>query len=150
MVSPRTGAASFVYLRIAEKLGEDKSIFLGENDAGLVRVIEQKISVPQIEQLKNEGFKDSDLELIIPLRTLRDRKKKNKPLTQDESDRALRLLRIQSTAEQTFGDADKADRWLHKSLSLLDGRTPMEYSATDAGGRVVEKILAKIAWGAAA
>lgn len=61
----------------------------------------------------------------------------------------MRLVSIQSLAEETFGDADKANRWLRKELSQLGGETPMTIVQTETGARVIETILGKIAWGAA-
>jgi putative toxin-antitoxin system antitoxin component (TIGR02293 family) len=71
-------------------------------------------------------------------------------LTIEESDRAVRLLRIQTLAEDTFGSKEKSALWLRRALSELDGETPLDIAQTEAGARVIETILAKIAWGAAA
>jgi putative toxin-antitoxin system antitoxin component (TIGR02293 family) len=68
----------------------------------------------------------------------------------EESDRAVRLARIQSLAEETFADAGKANLWLRKQLAELGGETPLNVAQTEAGARVIETILGKIAWGAAA
>jgi len=62
----------------------------------------------------------------------------------------VRLLRIQTLAEDTFGDRDKASRWLRRPLAALDGETPLDVAQTETGARVIETVLAKIAWGAAA
>ncbi len=67
----------------------------------------------------------------------------------DESDRAARLARARALAEETFADSHKADRWLHRELSLLDGRRPIDLIRTHVGARMVEDLLASIAWGAA-
>lgn len=87
---------------------------------------------------------------VIRQRTRRHRADKQQPLTIEESDRAVRLLRVQSLAEQTFGDPDKAGRWLRRPLAEPGGETPLAIAQTEAGGRVIEIILGKIAWGAAA
>jgi putative toxin-antitoxin system antitoxin component (TIGR02293 family) len=68
----------------------------------------------------------------------------------DESDRAVRLLRIQILAEDTFGEDEKASRWLRRPLTELGNETPLAVAQTEAGARVIETILGKIAWGAAA
>lgn len=64
-------------------------------------------------------------------------------------DDSAKLVRIQTIAEETFGNADKAHTWLRRPLAELNGETPLDLAQTDAGARVVELILAKIAWGAA-
>ena len=86
---------------------------------------------------------------MINGRTLLHRKNRNEPLTPDETDKLVRLTRIQSIAEEVFEDAEKADRWLRQPLNILDDRTPLEFAGTEPGARVVEQLLAKIEWGAA-
>jgi len=68
----------------------------------------------------------------------------------DESDRALRFLRVQKVAKDTFSDVDKADRWLRRPLKELRGVSPLFVVETEAGTHVVGTILANIAWGTAA
>ena len=55
----------------------------------------------------------------------------------EESDRAARVARTIALAEKTFANRDKADRWLHKRLNALGGRTPMEFIRTGADARPV-------------
>jgi putative toxin-antitoxin system antitoxin component (TIGR02293 family) len=71
-------------------------------------------------------------------------------LTVEQTDRAIRLARIRSMAQSVFGDAEKANRWLREKLGILDGNAPVEFAQTESGVCVVEQILAKIDWGAAA
>ena len=71
-------------------------------------------------------------------------------MTVEESDRLVRLARLQAVAADVLGDAGKADRWLRARLSILDGKCPLDVGKTEAGARVVEQMLAKIDWGAAA
>ena len=70
-------------------------------------------------------------------------------LTLDETDRAARLTRVQTLAEDTFGDHEKANRWLRRALTELGGEAPLDIAQTGAGARVMVTILGKIAWGAA-
>jgi len=65
------------------------------------------------------------------------------------SDHATRLARIQSVAEDVFGDAQKANRWLHEKLEILHGNSPIELAQTESGAQAIERILARIDWGAA-
>ncbi len=71
-------------------------------------------------------------------------------LTIEESERVVRLTRIQARAEDVFGDVQKANRWLRESLPILDGKAPLELARTESGARLIEQLLAKIDWGAAA
>jgi uncharacterized protein (DUF2384 family) len=66
----------------------------------------------------------------------------------EESDGAVRLLRIQTIAEEAFGN-DKAHLWLRSSLAVLRGETPLAVAQTEAGARMIGTIIGKIAWGSA-
>ena len=67
----------------------------------------------------------------------------------ERSDLAVRLARIKALVEETFGDSRKAHGWLRRELPVLDGRRPIDLARTQAGARMVEDLLASIAWGAA-
>jgi len=104
-----------------------------------------------LQGLSKAGISDQEIEqFVIPQRTRRHRAEKKQPLTIEESDRAVRLLRVQTLAEDTFGNVDKANAWLRRPLSELHGEAPLAAAQTEAGARVIETILGKIAWGAAA
>lgn len=66
----------------------------------------------------------------------------------EPSDQAVRLARLKALAEETFGDSRKAHRWLHQELWALDRRRPIDLAGTEVGARMVESLLANIAWGA--
>jgi putative toxin-antitoxin system antitoxin component (TIGR02293 family) len=68
------------------------------------------------------------------------------PLSEAESDRALRVARIADEAERVFGDSDKARRWLSAGSHIL-GAKPLDLLATDAGAREVEAELIRIDFG---
>jgi putative toxin-antitoxin system antitoxin component (TIGR02293 family) len=72
------------------------------------------------------------------------------PYSIEESDRVVRLTRIQALAEDVFGDVQRANRWLREPLGILDGKSPLEVARTEAGARLIEQLLAKLDWGAAA
>jgi putative toxin-antitoxin system antitoxin component (TIGR02293 family) len=57
------------------------------------------------------------------------------------------LARVVATAEEVFGDAGKAHRWMRAPLPKLDGRTPLEVAATELGARSIETVLWEIAYG---
>jgi len=57
---------------------------------------------------------------------------------------------VQALAEDVFGDAGKANRWLREGLGIFGGKSPLELAQTETGARVVEQTLAKLDWGAAA
>ena len=133
-------------------LGGRKAIGVSVNtDADMTRAVEGGFSVTTVDALKRRGVRDGEISLlIIKPRTLSHRKAGSGKLTVEESDRAARVARVIALAERTFANRAKADIWLHKSLVFLDGRRPIDLIQTTSGTRLVEDILAKIAWGAAA
>jgi putative toxin-antitoxin system antitoxin component (TIGR02293 family) len=83
----------------------------------------------------------------IPQRTLTRRITQNSRLTAAESDRAVRLAQVYSTAAETLGDGDKAAAWLKTPNRALRGGRPLDQLDTDPGVREVEDVLGRIAYG---
>ncbi len=137
---------------VARKLGGES--ILGTNvrtQADLALAVRNRLPLSTLAGLAQAGLSDREIEtFVIPQRTRRHRAAKNQPLTVDESDRAVRLLRIQTLAEEAFEGKEKAHLWLRRPLTELDGEAPLVVAQTEAGTRVIETILGKIAWGAAA
>jgi putative toxin-antitoxin system antitoxin component (TIGR02293 family) len=122
------------------------------SEVDLARVVSARIPLRALVYVQRNGFfSDAELQhFVIPARTRRHRREKKERLTVDESDRLVRLTRIQALAEDVFADSVKANRWLREPLGELGGTPPLELAQTEAGARVVEQILAKVDWGAAA
>ncbi|CDZ62132.1 type II RES/Xre toxin-antitoxin system antitoxin [Neorhizobium galegae] len=137
---------------VARKLGGQAVLgVIVRSQADLALAVRNRLPLATLRGLTLAGLSDQEIEkFVIPQRTRRHRANKHQSLTIDESDRAVRLLRIQSLAEDTFGDKDKANRWLRRTLTELGGETPLDVAQTEAGARVIETVLGKIAWGAAA
>jgi putative toxin-antitoxin system antitoxin component (TIGR02293 family) len=113
--------------------------------------VRNRLPLSTLKGLERAGLSDQEIDkFVIPQRTRRHRADKKQPLTVDESDRAVRLLRVQTLAEDTFDDVEKANRWLRRPLGELGNEAPLAVAQTEAGARVIEAILGKIAWGAAA
>ena len=138
--------------RVFRKLGGRQGLGAEVSSEGdLARLVHRGLRFSVIGHVERAGFSKQEIErFIIPARTLRHRKIKREPLTLEESDRVVRLTRIQAIAEDVFGDTAKANRWLREGLGILDGKSPLEVARSEAGARLVEQILAKIDWGAAA
>ena len=84
--------------------------------------------------------------LGLPVRTMA-RRKDEKHLTADESDRFYRLARIVTHAEDVFSDMNKVRRWLAHTNRALGGATPLSLLGTDEGARQVDNILGRIEYG---
>src|SRR5450631_3284578 len=92
------------------------------SEADLARLVHRRIPLRARIYVKRGGFSYQEIgRFIIPERTQRHRNAKIHPLTVEESDRAVQLTRIQALTEDVFGDAEKANRWLHENLPILDG-----------------------------
>jgi putative toxin-antitoxin system antitoxin component (TIGR02293 family) len=135
---------------IARKLGGKAVLGIAiHSQADLALAVQKRLPLSALKGLVQAGLTEQEIErFVIPPRTRRHRAERRQPLTVDESDRAVRLLRIQTLAEETFGDTDKAGRWLRRPLAELRGEAPLVIAQTEAGVRVIETILGKIAWGA--
>ena len=143
---------STVVEEVARKLG-GQSVLGGSvrSQADLALAVRRRLPLVALKGLAQAGLTEQEIErYVIPQRTRRHRADKKQPLTIEESDRAVRLLRIQTIAEDTFGSKEKANTWLRRPLAELNGETPLDVARTEAGARFIETILAKIAWGAAA
>lgn len=143
---------SDVVEEVARKLGGPS--VLGQDvrsQADLALAVRRRLPLVALKGLAQAGLTEQEIErFVIPQRTRRHRAERKQPLTIEESDRAVRLLRIQTVAEDAFRSKDKANAWLRRPLAELRGETPLDVAQTEAGTRVIETILAKIAWGAAA
>ncbi|MBK1622198.1 antitoxin Xre/MbcA/ParS toxin-binding domain-containing protein [Afifella marina] len=143
---------SMLVEEVARKLG-GPSVLGGavRTQAELARAVENRLPLAALKGLAEAGLSEQEIDrFVLPQRTRRHRSEKKQKLTVEESDRAVRLLRLQTLAEETFGDRQKAHIWLRRPLAELHGETPLVVAQTDAGARVIETVLGKIAWGAAA
>ena len=76
--------------------------------------------------------------------TLRQRIDSGEPLTVNENDSALRLVRVMDMAERVFGEPEKARRWLRKANRGLDGVVPLDLLDSESGAHIVEETLQQI------
>lgn len=143
---------SSVIEEVGRKLGGEA--VLGRDirsQADLALAVRERLPLGTLKGLSEAGLSESEIErFVIPQRTRRHRAERKQPLTMEESDRAVRLLRLQTIAEETFGDRKKAGLWLRRPLAELGGETALDIAQTETGARVIETVLAKIAWGSAA
>jgi putative toxin-antitoxin system antitoxin component (TIGR02293 family) len=135
------------YRRIETKLG----IVPVRSDRDLERLVAGCLELSSLESLSNHGMSDEEIyAFIVPRRTLTHRKTRNQPLSHEESDRAVRMVRIISQAEEVFGDDTKAARWLRKPKARFDDNSPLEMARSEAGARIVEEMLLQLDYGFAA
>lgn len=106
---------------------------------------EEYLTVDDIETAWAPRFDRTEIEdIVIPRRTMARRKAASTRLTQDETDRAVRLARIQLEADRVFANPQKASRWLRTPRPSLSGQTPLSLLRTEAGAMVVSEVLGQI------
>lgn len=91
-----------------------------------------------------------DPALVAASSTLRRRASKNEALTVEESERLMRIARVTSLAEALYDDEARAKRWLEKPGAFVPGEppiTPLALAATEAGARIVESVIQRVAYG---
>lgn len=75
---------------------------------------------------------------IVPVATYKRRKE---TLSRIESQRTERLARVVATAYHVWDNPGDTMHLLSHPHPALDGKTPVEYSATELGARLVEEML---------
>src|SRR5262245_33273324 len=84
--------------------------------------------------------------LHLPPRTFA-RRKLERRLSPDESDRLFRLVRIAAQAVQVLGSEERASLWLRRPNRALGGEPPIAMLDTDLGARQVEEVLGRVEHG---
>jgi putative toxin-antitoxin system antitoxin component (TIGR02293 family) len=92
------------------------------------------------------SLKDLSVVLGVPERTLA-RRRRERRLRPDESDRLVRLARIAAYAEEVLGGRAKAADWLRTPNRALGNAPPVARLDTDLGTRQTEAVLGRIAHG---
>ncbi|WP_397453189.1 antitoxin Xre/MbcA/ParS toxin-binding domain-containing protein [Pseudomonas sp. NA-150] len=106
-------------------------------------LIRAGVSLVAIDNLSSHGINAVNIG-IINARTLRHRRSKGEPLSQEEGDRLYRVSKIVVLAEQVFGTKDKAAHWLNKHQTAFGGLTALEVAATTPGYIAAEETLERI------
>jgi putative toxin-antitoxin system antitoxin component (TIGR02293 family) len=116
-----------------------------------VRTVRQGLEISAVEAFVRSGAISYGeiYAIVMPRKTLSNRRTVG-TLTADQSDKLVRVGRIISKAETTFGSAEKAAQWLRRPTQPLNGEQPLRMLDTEAGARVVEELLLKIDHGIAA
>lgn len=111
----------------------------------VVRLIERGLPTSVIANLIRRGISRQEaFGIIINPRTFKHRKNKKQPLSREESERAVRTVRVISRAQAVLGDQGKALEWMRAPKKRFGGKTPMQMLATEPGGRLVDEMLVQI------
>ena len=137
-------------LLIAERLGGEIILRTSiRSDLELADLIHDGIPTGSVDAVLSSGLLQPDelYELVVPRRTLAHRKEKQGTLSPEQSDRLTRVVRILARAEEALGERDRAMRWMRKENRALAGRRPLDLLESDAGARIVERVLGRIEHG---
>ncbi len=75
------------------------------------------------------------------------RRKEQKRLSPDESDRLYRLARVIAHANRVFEDPDESADWIHTPNTSLGKQQPLTLLDTDIGVQQVDQVLGRIEHG---
>jgi len=116
-----------------------------ESEQKMVLMVERGLPLKVIPRLIRCGLsKDEVFSVIIKPRTFKHRTSRHQPLSKEESERALRAVRILARAQAVMGDQASALNWLRAPKNRFAGRAPIEMLSTEPGGRLVEEMLIQI------
>lgn len=138
--------------RIRELLGGEGVTGPLVDERDIVRLVRRGVPTQAVDHFLTAArltFNALDPQ-ILNRRTFKRRQQNAQPLDQVESDRLMRLVGVVASAEETFGDSNKAHVWLNRENRALAGETPLGMVDTDHGVRAVEALLGRIAHGLAA
>ncbi|MCB1701146.1 MAG: DUF2384 domain-containing protein [Pseudomonadales bacterium] len=125
--------------RVSEITGVDIQDALDE-----VRLIQTGVPPMLLESLKQLGISQSECQWIIKPRTLAHRKSKKELLTQEETGRWFRAIKILALAVEVFGNQGKASEWLRKSRARFGGHSALDIMQNEPGAQLVEETLNQI------
>jgi putative toxin-antitoxin system antitoxin component (TIGR02293 family) len=148
-MTPMTGAVMWDILKdmlSSKHLGVPNREY--DNDMNLVLAIQEGLPALSVQRAaKILGLPTSIIDSIVSRRTLERRLKGNLPLSPEESDRLVRVVRIMARAIETFGDRDVAIQWMNAPNRAMGGHAPLSVINTDPGVEIVQRILGRIEHG---
>jgi putative toxin-antitoxin system antitoxin component (TIGR02293 family) len=113
----------------------------------LLDEIRRGLAITHLERFRANFQLDTDTLahlLRMTHRTLA-RRKSQKRLTPQESDRLLAVARLFARALDLFeGDSAAAQRWMRRPQPSLAGMTPLEAAGTEIGTAEVERLIARL------
>ena len=115
--------------------------------ARLVNRIEAGLPMSALSHfIRNTALPSSTAARLVGLtaRTLA-RRKLEKHLRADESDRLVRAARLYAQVVELFeGDEGQARRWITAPQPALGGEIPVRYASTEVGARAVEELIGRL------
>jgi putative toxin-antitoxin system antitoxin component (TIGR02293 family) len=141
--TPTTRKGRTAGARALAQVGDMLDVSL-KTPVDVVRLTRAGIDPHAMDELVKRGYKKSDINWVVPARTLTHRRKNRERLTPEESGRWFRAAKLQALAREVLGDDEKALRWLHKPRKMFDNLNAIELMQTEAGGQLVEEVLGQL------
>ena len=112
-------------------------------------VVRRGIPASRIARFVSDGYASTSIVKVVGAPSTVQRKMKNDSLLSEaESDRLARVARVVALAEEMFGSAEKASKWMQRPTARMDRRgTPLSMLDTDDGAKQVEEWLYQIGYG---
>jgi len=121
----------------------------GPQLAKTIQRISKGLPFSELEHLRSEL--DEPMEALARhlsiSRSTVQRRKVERRLSPEESERVMRFSRIVKYATDLFGTVDRARQWLKFPQFGLGGAVPLEFAKTELGAREVEDLLGRIDYG---
>jgi putative toxin-antitoxin system antitoxin component (TIGR02293 family) len=118
--------------------------------AEVVRTIRRGIPARSFSEVAGKvGISKQELatKLGLAQRTITRKEGAGARLTSEESEKVMRVVRVQQLARKLFTDDDAAAEWLRTPAPALNGAAPIDLLDTDLGTREVESLILGIAHG---
>ncbi len=85
--------------------------------------------------------------LGVSPRTIRDQRKKLARLSSENTEKLVRIARVQHQARKVFSTDEAVSDWLTSPAPALEGTKPIDLLDTDIGAREIEAVLNGLAYG---
>lgn len=121
-----------------------------QSTADVVRTIRRGIparSFAEVAAKVRLSKQDLAMKLGLAQRTMTRKQGAGARLTADETEKVMRVVRIQNLARKLFTDDDAVAEWLRTPAPALKGTAPIDLLDTDMGAREVEALILGIAHG---
>ncbi len=120
------------------------------DNLNLAKKVEAGFSFEALERLgKTTGLPLERLRMAVRIapRTL-TRRKKEKKLSPEESDRLVSVSRLLAQTFELFeGNTEAGMRWFQNPNRALGGQSPLQVAATETGAREVENLIGRLEHG---
>lgn len=120
-----------------------------DSPLAIVRMIRKGLPVDSADYAREHlGLSHQVFDRVLPRTTLMSaRKSKSRTLSKSVSENLFRLARLTATAEEAFGDRDRARQWLITPNPVFDGEAPAALADTETGADWAETVLLRMMYG---